>query len=562
MVNGLLTGVLCFFIFIQCAVGALSAASTVPPAPHVVTAYGAVGDGKTRDSPAIQRSVDACADGGGGTVYFPPGVYLSGSIRLKSGVRLWLDPGATILGSPSDDDYDPYETIDFPNDADRETSFFHFSLIWAEDADRVGILGGGTIDSNRERRGGPKSIALKRCKFVEIRDVTIRNAPNYAVSLLGTDYVNIDGVMILNAHSDGIDPDASRHVRIANCHIVSWDDAIVLKSSFSLGGRRSTEDVSVTNCYLESACSTFKLGTESGGDFKRIVLSNCVMKGLQGGEQASQGRYRPANAGLGIMTVDGAHIDGVSVSNVVMHDIRAPIFIRLGNRGRDMPSPVPGTLKNVNIDNIIATNATLASSITGIPGHPVEGVSLSNVRFTYTGGSTYKPADEAVPEVEGAYPESRMFGGLPAYGLYVRHIKDLTLNNVQLLYAEDFWRLEADDYRNVSWDPSSLHPTPAGPGVPGHAIVMDNVAGIRVTGLHALASPDGAAVLHFVNVRDAFLSGTVAAPDTQVFLEVAGDRTQAIHLTACDLTRANRGVHRGPEVPETALALNGILSRP
>ncbi len=562
MSNRRLLNALCCLTAVLMLAGTSPGAAEMPPATYVVTSFGAAADGKAMDTPAIQGAIDDCADGGGGAVYFPPGVYLSGSIRLKTGVRLWIDPGARILGSPSDDDYDPYETFDFPNDADRETSFFHFSLIWAEDAERVGIVGGGTIDSNRQRRGGPKSIALKRCKFVEIRDVTIRNAPNYAISFLGADYVNIDGVTILNAHCDGIDPDASRHVRIANCHVESWDDAIVLKSSFSLGERRSTEDVTITNCYLESACSTFKLGTESGGDFKRVTLSNCVMKGLQGGEHASQGRYRPANAGIGIMTVDGAHIDGVSVSNVVMHDMRAPIFIRLGNRGRDMPTPVPGTLENVNIDNIVATNASLSSSITGIPDHPVTGLSLSNIRLIYAGGSPHKPATESVPEVEGAYPESRMFGGLPAYGLYVRHVNDLTLNNVHLLYVEDFWRLEADDYRKVSWDLSSRRPTPAGPGVPGHAVVMDNVEGVRVNGLHALASPDGAAVLHFINVRDAVLRGAVASPNTCLFLELAGERTQAVRLMANDLTHAARSVRRAPEVPESALALNGNLARP
>ena len=218
-----------------------------------------------------------CAKNGGGTVYFPPGIYLSGSIHLKSDVALYLDHGTVLMASPNDEDFDPYEKLDFENDSDHETSFFHFALLWGEDIERLAISGNGTIDGNRRKRGGPKPIALKRCKEVSIKDITILNAPNYAISMLGTDYVNIDGVSILNGYCDGIDPDACRHVRISNCHIDSYDDAIVPKASFSLGYRRSTEYITITNCQLSTNCNAFKLGTESGGDFKYITVSNCVI---------------------------------------------------------------------------------------------------------------------------------------------------------------------------------------------------------------------------------------------------------------------------------------------
>ena len=141
--------------------------------------------------------------------------------------------------------------------------------------------------------------------------------------------------------------------------IESWDDAIVPKASFTLGERRSTENVTVTNCYLATACNNFKLGTESGGDFKRIAVSNCVMDGLKG--------KRDATSGIAIESVDGSNIDGVVVSNITMVNVCSPIFIRLGNRGRDMDPDVPGTLRNVSIDNVVATNASLVCSILGIP---------------------------------------------------------------------------------------------------------------------------------------------------------------------------------------------------
>src|SRR6185295_4075607 len=164
-------------------------------------------------------------------------------------------------------------------------------------------------------------------------------------------------VTILNALADGIDPDASQNVRISNCHIESWDDAIVPKASFSLGERRATENITVTNCYLATACNCFKLGTESGGDFKRIAVSNCIMDGLKG--------KRDAISGIALESVDGSNLDGVVVSNITMVNVCAPIFIRLGNRGRDMEPDVHGTLKNVSIDNVVATNASLTCSISG-----------------------------------------------------------------------------------------------------------------------------------------------------------------------------------------------------
>jgi polygalacturonase len=390
-----------------------------------VLKFGARGDGRTKDTHSIQKAIDQCSESGGGMVYFPSGRFLSGSLRLRSGVELHLSHGAVLVASPDAGDFEPYEKLNFKNDADQETSFFHHALIWAEDTERVAVTGTGMIDGNRKKRGGPKPIALKRCRFVTIAGITIRDSPNYCISLLGTDYVSIDGVTILNGYADGIDPDCCRHIRIANCHIESWDDAIVPKTSFSLGEKRSTENVTVTNCVLATNCNAFKLGTESGGDFRNIALSNCAF--------FARPNLKPPISGISLLSVDGSSIDGVTIDNVTMTGVRCPLFLRLGNRGRDLPKPVPGSLKNVVVNNLVAAGAQWPCTIAGIPGHPVEGVTFANSRITYAGGGAKR--DGAVPEHIAKYPSAEMFGNLPAYGLYARHVKDLDLSRVHFKCA-------------------------------------------------------------------------------------------------------------------------------
>jgi len=521
--------------------------------PFPVRDFGAVGDGIVLDTGAAQKAIDACAAAGGGTVFFSGGVYLCGSLHLRSGVTLFLDGGATIKSSLNNADFDPVEKLGFKNDADTETSFFHHALIWGEDVERIGIVGQGTIDGNRTKRGGPKNIALKRCKYVTIQGVRLLNCPNYNISMLGTDFVNIDGVTILNGYADGIDPDACRNVRISNCHVEATDDAIVPKTSFSLGERRACENITITNCFLASVCYCFKLGTESGGDFKRIAVSNCVMTGLEG--------RGPASGGIALESVDGANIDGVTISNITMNNVQSPIFLRLGNRGRDMATPTPGSLKNVCISSVVAEDAGLACSVAGIPGYKVEDVTLSDVRVVYRGGTVLRPAREPVPENIDAYPDADMFGALPVYGLYCRHVSGLSLSNVQLLAKPGFWRLAVTDVtnvddRNLDWrtdPPGGSHPAPLGP-----ALVCDDVSHLAIEVFQTRASDDGSPVIRLMNVRDANIRGSAAPEGTRTYLDVDGTGTETsdIRLMGNDLSRAKEAVGGDPEIRKAVLKAN------
>jgi polygalacturonase len=487
----------------------LAAALPVSAADHDVRQYGAAGDGVAKDTAAIQRAIDAAARAGGGTVVLPAGRYLSGTLRLRSFVTLHLDNGATLLASPDAADFEPYEPLSFTSVSDHETTYFRHALILGENVRNIAITGQGIVDGNRAKRGGPKTIAIKLCQHVAIRGITVQNSPNYAISFWGTDYVDIDGVTILNGHSDGIDPDASRFVRIANSYIDTYDDAICPKASPSMGmeQRRGVEHLTVVNCVLRTNCNNFKFGTESSGDLRNVALSNIAMLPRE------QGR-RPIS-GIALESVDGATIDGVVISNVTMDGVQAPVFIRLGNRGRGLTPPVPGTLRNVSIQNVNARNATVTSSITGLPGHPVQRITLTSVQIDAAGGHQ-APLGLDVPEHDAKYPEATMFGTLPSFGLYARHVQGLVLDGLQTRAAA--------------------------PDVRPH-LVFDDVRDLTLDGFVA-GSPTGAApVVWMKDVVDAFVRGARTTA-TELFLRVSGAST-GVTLSGNDLGRARKAVE-GP----------------
>ncbi len=456
--------------------------------------FGAIGDGSTLCTESIQKAIDKASDTGG-TIIIPQGKYLSGSLHLRSNIRIVLEPDAVILGSQKVENYDPYEELGFPNDADKETSFFHHSLMWGEDIENVTICGSGTIDSNFNKRGGPKTLAFKRCKNIKIEGITILNSPNYAISLLGCEQVIIDKVQILNGYADGIDPDSCQFVFISNCRIETYDDAIVPKSSFSLGYRRPCTDITVTNCYLSTKCNGFKLGTESGSDFKRITVSNCIIKGFGEG-------HRPVISGIALESVDGANIEGVSISNIVMEKVRTPIFIRLGNRGRDN-APGPGSIKGVTISDIVATKACNPNIIAGIPGYPVEDVLLENIHCSFIGAPPLRPVTESVPEEEARYPEALMFGALPSYALFIRHAKNIMLNNVSFTAEESFWRITNLTLRDTIWSEDGVPTNNSQPADPEISAYIEDVDGLMITQWREKAKSTNSPLLYLRDVINA-----------------------------------------------------------
>ncbi len=426
-----------------------------------VTRFGAKGDGKTLDTGAINAAIDAASRAGGGVVLLPAGSYLSYSIHLKSNVTLQVATGAIIVAAPGPEPgeqgrYDPAEP-NAPWEAyqDFGHNHWHNSLIWGEGLENIAIIGGGLIWGKGLSRGwgvgpkaeqagaGNKAIALKNCRNVLLRDFSILHGGHFGILATGVDNFTIDNLTI-DTNRDGMDIDCCRNVHVSNCTVSSpWDDGICLKSSFALGYARATEMATITNCtvtgsfeegaVLDGSFKRFapeakmdgtgriKFGTESNGGFKNIAISNWVFDGCRG---------------LALETVDGGIIEDVSVTNLSMRDIGgAPIFVRLGARMRG-PADVPvGVIRRLNISNIVCTNAPapkVCSIVSGIPGHPVEDVRISDVTILHSGGGTASDAARVLPENEKEYPEPTMFGTTPAQGFYLRHVKGIEMSGIKI----------------------------------------------------------------------------------------------------------------------------------
>ncbi len=547
-----------------------------------VRCYGATGDGKTLDTPAINDAIRAASNAGGGTVLVPAGNYLCYSIRLQNHVTIYLNQGAVIVaaGTPFKADYDFPEPNEFDRYEDFGHSHWHNSLIYGDGVHDVAIEGHGLIYGKGLSRGtgarppttqplpraaggaaptqmapgakqldtiptlyslddradavptflagttrptnelgypnpydsladgiGNKSIAMKNCYNVVLRDISILQGGHFGLLLTGVDNLTIDN-MTIDTNRDGMDIDACRNVRVSNCVVNSpSDDGICLKSSYGLGVAKPCLNVVITNCYVTGGYAvgsivdgTFrkhltdwlpnlggldrpmtrpavlptsrpdvagfggfgngagggfpgfggfgraptprgaaapgrtgriKFGTESNGGFVNIAITNCVFEDCQG---------------LALESVDGGPIEDITIDNITMRDIvSVPIFIRLGNRARGPFAPV-AVVRRINISNIVCEDLAgrYACVISGIPGHDIEDLHISNVRIAYPGDRLERDVTTRPAEMETAYPEPSMFRAMPAYGMYFRHVKNLEVDHVTLSNAQDdlrpaFW---------------------------------------------------------------------------------------------------------------------------
>ena len=482
---------------------ARAAAAGQPAGSYDVRAFGAVGDGRTLDSPAINRAIQAAADAGGGTVEVPAGTYVCGSIHLRSHVRLDLGPGSVIEGSTDMDAYDKPE----PNpgeDANKYEDYghrhWHNSLIWGDGLVDIGITGPGLIhgtglarevpgDDFATQRNPNKAIALKECRNVVLRDFSILHGGWFAILAIADDNMTISGVT-LDTNRDGMDLDCCQNVRVSDCAVNSpHDDGICLKSCFGLGRPRMTENLTITNCQVSGfdegtlldgtyqrrahfdpvneggPTGRIKFGTESNGGFRNITISNCVFIYCRG---------------FALETVDGARIEDVTITNIAMRDIvNAPIWVRIGGRMRGPKDTPVGVCQRVKISNIVAHNVAAEAGILvmGLPGHPVEDLGLDHILIDFAGGGTAAQAARAMPEFVRDYPEPHRMGVAPAYGLFARHARGLTLDHIEFRTAAADLRppVILDDVSTVDAEDLVL---PHAAGVP--SVSMHQVGDLRL----------------------------------------------------------------------------------
>ena len=495
------------------ATAALGAAEVAPDRVFRVAEFGAVGDGTTLSTTAIQRAVDACADAGGGTVYFAPGVYLSGSVFLKDHVRLYLDAGAVLRGSARPEDYPAIPRLN----GRGQPAFSGGFLLYADGVRNVAIEGRGTIDGQGRafwleeminswvRKPLPNRprglVCVVHGSDLLVRDVTLLNSPCYTLWLIGCDNVRIDGITIRNPHdgpnTDGIDIDCCRGVRIANCFIDGGDDAIALKSDAGLLGEDlPCEDVVVTNCVLGAlpACAV-RIGYE--GD---AVIRNCAFSNLT---------IFDTDIGLDIISIlpnrpdvtvlKGTRCENLSFSNITMRNVNRALFFWMGN---ETAGEAQVQLRNVQVSNVIA-EARLGSYIGGYDRRRIENVTLSNIQLTLTA---------TMPEADTLSGSQIWGGSWNPYGLYCSWVDGLRVENLRLdvRQAGGRWRygVYCEQVRNAEFS----------------AVRSDGLAALPCLGQFGLTQAS-------VAIRDCG-----AEAGLPLFLQAA-DSSRAT-LTGCDLSLA------------------------
>jgi polygalacturonase len=457
------------------------------PAVYDVRTFGATGDGKTVDTPAINAAIDQVSAAGGGRLLFPAGTYVCFTIRLKSNVELYLSRGCTVLAADSPlpgqttgyrgGVYDPAGPAQaWEQYQDYGHNHWANSLFYGEGLTGVSIIGPGLIhgkglshgSGHGERRGaysyynaeqagvGNKAIALKSCRNVLLRDFQLLKGGHFALLATGVDNLTIDNLTV-DTDRDGFDIDCCRNVRVSNCTVNSpWDDAICPKSSYALGYVRPTDNVTIANNYVTG---TYELGTVIAGTWKKYAEdSHSARQGRIKCGTESNGGFRnititgnviEGSKGIALETSDGALLEDVSIVGNTMRDIvDAPLFLRLNRRNRGPEETMrKGTLRRVLIDNLVSHNsaASTASLLVGVPDNAIEDVKIANCFFGHEGlpsvmrvnwGEQTKPFPDwrsiKVPGLEDRYPELLQFGPTPVHGFFVRHLKNLEMSHVEI----------------------------------------------------------------------------------------------------------------------------------
>jgi polygalacturonase len=490
------------------------------PSPVVfnVKDFGATGIKEDLAQEAIQRTVDACAAAGGGTVFIPPGQYTSGTIHLRSHVRLFVEAGATV--------YSLHDKSHFDQDA----------LLYGEDLTNVTIEGRGVFDGGgaydrrlkgdheddfirpnqieMEKLGLPlmrafpkpdrtgKLVLLVRCTDVRIAGVSFVDSPSWTMHPVQCERLVIDGISIRTSledgvWADGIDPDGCKDVRISNCTIETGDDALVFYSMDWFGPAQPCENITVTNCRLSSASSAIKFCDGNIAGIRNVTIDNCVITG--------------SNRGIAFMTFDGGPVENIVLSNLTIETVRhewfwwgdgEPFHFNIRKRSevhanwppeKDRPA---GAIRNVKIQNVIA-RGTGSSICNGHPDSWLDGISFENVKLT------------VAHDPDAAYDKA-------VHGLVFKQARNLSLKDVEIVW---------EGPPSEKWQ---------------SALALDEVQGVILDGIAAVQSPgaEKAPAVLLNQVDDAVVRNCRAADGTGTFLLLAGEGTKDILLERNDFRKA------------------------
>jgi hypothetical protein len=408
-----------------------------------VSEYGATGNGKTLDTSAINAAIEACAESGGGIVYFPPGTYLSGSIHMKSKVTLCLDSGSTILGSPNHEDYGKIKTSYWTKD----NRYFgnhepYEALIYGEGLHDIGIVGRGTIDgqgrfwwkSAPKNTVGwdkirPRGIEFIQCKNILRQGITLTNPGAWTIHNLGCDTVKIDGINIINPpdspNTDGINHDSCRNVHISNCHLDVGDDCITLKAE----GGDPCEDITITNCITIHGHGGVVIGSEMSGDVRNIVVENCVFHETDRGIRIKTARGR------------GGKVENITCSDIVMKNVREPLRINTayGYGTIDQTkflNPWTPLCRNIHVNNSIIVNSGQLSMI-GLLEKPLEEIVLNNIKIIDASVEKDMSICRNINDLELHNIQAGFAGPTKKYILNFANIDSLELDNFKFKNVDD-----------------------------------------------------------------------------------------------------------------------------
>lgn len=464
--------------------------------------FGAVGDGTTNDAPAINSAIAAAGAAGGGMVTFPPGTYLCGSIHLTNNLTLYLSNNAVIFASSNN--IDLHESNPYSQYQDEGHSYFHDAMIWGENLTNLAFAGSGKIDGNHNlttgnpggttnTTPGDKALCLVMCSNITITDITITNGGHFGILAQACTNMYLNNVKIWEKTSrDGFNLIDSSDVLITNCDLQGSDDTMCLKSTYALGRKGSSSNITVVNCQvLSTENNATQFGSETVGNFSDVTFSNLVITGA-------------GKAGIGITSQDGAVINGVTYNNITMSNCACPIFLKLDYRTTDTPNPAVGAISNISIANVVAVHSTLYSrtNTSTINGYfntntfaeiPIQFITFSNVNVSNIGGHPAGDINNYPLENQDWQPQN--FGKWPSYGWYLRWANNISFTNCQTHFdnGDDRPAVIADTVTNVFFNGFTAD---VGSGNTNYDMGFTNVFNFQVTNAFASAnSPSPGAAL-------------------------------------------------------------------